>query len=76
MESKKEEYEKIAGLNYLDSFAKQNHIPFINYNLEKRSPICDDKDLFTDWGHLNEKGSLEFSVMLRKDLDSILHDQR
>lgn len=74
--SKKEEYAKIVGLTYLDSFAKKNNIPFINYNLEKRTSICDDKDLFTDWGHLNEKGSLEFSMILRKDLDSLLQVQR
>ena len=74
--SKKEDYKKIIAFNYLDSFAQKSNIPFINYNLEKRSPINDDKELFTDWGHLNDKGSLIFSAILRKDLDSIINSRR
>jgi hypothetical protein len=74
--SKDEEYKKIIALNYLDSFAKKNGLPFLNYNLSKRCPINDDKDLFTDWGHLNDQGSQLFSVILRKDLDSILNKRR
>ena len=74
--SKKEEYEKIIAFNYLDSFAQKNGIPFLNYNLEKRYPINDDKELFTDWGHLNDKGSQLFSAILRKDLDSLINERR
>ena len=74
--SKNEEYEKIIAFNYLDSFAKKNGIPFLNYNLGKRHPINDDKELFTDWGHLNDKGSQLFSAILRKDLDSLINERR
>ena len=74
--SKKEDYEKIIAFNYLDSFAQKNDIPFLNYNLEKRNPINDVKELFTDWGHLNDKGSLLFSMILRNDLDSIIKGRR
>jgi len=74
--SKNEEYKKIIALNYLDSFAQKNGLPFLNYNLGNRCPINDDKDLFTDWGHLNDKGSELFSVILRKDLDSIINKGR
>ena len=71
--SQQKDYEKISTFYYLDSFARKNNIPFLNYNLEKRTFISDDKSLFADWGHLNSKGSLEFSIILRKDLDSIIH---
>ncbi len=74
--SKNEEYEKIIAFNYLDSFAKKIGIPFLNYNLGKRHPINDDKELFTDWGHLNDKGSQVFSAILRKDLDSLINERR
>lgn len=71
--SRKTDYERIATFQYLDSFARKNDISFLNYNLEKRTPISDEKDLFADWGHLNDKGSREFSMILRKDLGSIMH---
>ena len=74
--SQKEEYKRIATFSYLDSFASRNNIPFLNYNLEKRQPLNDNKDLFTDWGHLNDKGSLVFSRVLRRDLDSIINNSR
>lgn len=70
--SKIADYEKIVALKYLDSFAKKNNIHFLNYNLEKWNSINNDKEMFTDWGHLNDKGSLEFSKILRKDLENII----
>ena len=71
--SKKTDYEKIITFQYLDSFSRKNSIPFLNYNLDKRTPISDEKEFFADWGHLNDKGSWEFSMILRKDLSSIMH---
>jgi lysophospholipase L1-like esterase len=68
------DYRKIRSIEYLDSFAKKNKIPFLNYNLERRTPISDDKALFADWGHLNEQGSLVFSKILYHDLDSLLRN--
>jgi hypothetical protein len=46
---------KIITYNYLESFAKKNDIPFLNYNLRNRGPINDDKNMFTDWGHLDDE---------------------
>ena len=71
--SKKTDYEKIITFQYLDSFSRKNSIPFLNYNLDKRTPISDEKEFFADWGHHNDKGSWEFSMILRKDLSSIMH---
>jgi len=71
--SKIEEYKKIITYDYLDSFAKKNDIPFLNYNLRNRGPINDDKNMFTDWGHLDDEGSKVFSEILRADLDSIVN---
>ena len=71
--SQKADYEKITAFHYLDSFAIKNNIPFLNYNLEKRTYISDKKELFADWGHLDDRGSWEFSMILRKDLSSIMH---
>lgn len=71
-----EEYKKIKGLLYLDDFARKNNIPFLNYNLERRNDVFENKDLFTDWGHLGEEGSLVFSMILRRDLDSLLQHYR
>ena len=71
--SKSVEYEKIIAYDYLESFAKKNGISFINYNLGKRGSINDNKDMFTDWGHLNDNGSKWFSVILRSDLDSVMN---
>ena len=70
--SSKQEYEKIATFDYLDSFARKNGIPFLNYNLGKRTILSDDKKYFADWGHLDSKGSYEFSRILMNDLKSIV----
>jgi len=29
--------------------------------------------MFTDWGHLDDEGSKQFSEILRRDLDSVIN---
>lgn len=40
----------------------------LNNNLEYISKINYDETLFSDWGHMNEKGSKVFSKQLTNDL--------
>ena len=53
-------------------FAAQKGIPFLNYNRELISDINTDYTLYSDWGHLNERGAHLFSKKLYEDLKPIL----
>jgi len=53
----------------LHNIAKVRGIPFLNYNEKRKSDINFNKELYIDWGHLNEEGSRQFSELLKKDLD-------
>lgn len=48
--------------------AKERGISFLNYNDERYSEINDDYTCFSDWGHMNYKGSTAFSKLLAADL--------
>jgi hypothetical protein len=56
----------------LNRIAKDRKLPFLNYNREGASNINYEKAFYSDWGHLNEKGSEVFSKRLREDLRSLL----
>ena len=58
--------EKLA---IIEEIAEKYDIPFLNYNVELYSGINEDSSNFSDWGHLNEKGSTLFSQQLAKDLE-------
>ena len=68
-----EEYKTKATLKFIYSFAKQRNIPFLNYNIEKRSVINLDATNFIDWGHMSPEGSKKFSKMLGEDLKKIMN---
>jgi hypothetical protein len=59
-------------LTYLKEFALKNNVPFLSYNSVKITNINYDHTCYSDWGHMNTKGSTEFSKMLRKDLEPII----
>ncbi len=52
--------------------ANKFSIPILNYNIEKRSDLNQQRKYFSDWGHLNSKGSIEFSKVLNRDLSKVL----
>lgn len=68
----REIYEKLETYAYLNKLSKQYNIPFLNYNIELRTDMNTNRELFTDWDHLNSKGSIEFSKMLSNDLIPLL----
>ena len=55
----------------LRAIATSRGIPFLNYNEERKSDLNDDQSLFTDWGHMNERGSARFGPMLRHDMQAL-----
>ncbi len=60
----------------LHQIAQRRQIPFLDYETEKVSAINTDQTLFSDWAHLNEKGSEAFSKMLARDLNLLFGKMR
>ena len=56
----------------LAELANKYNAQFLNYNEDLKSGINDEVSNFSDWGHMNTKGSTEFSKLLGKDLKPIL----
>ncbi len=52
----------------IQKIADERGITFYNYNEELYSDHNDDPTNFSDWGHMNTKGSTAFSKVLAKDL--------
>ncbi len=67
-----EEYYFKPTLWVIDSIAKQYKIPFLNYNIEKRSNINNEAGDFIDWGHMSSEGSKKFSKVLSRDIKEIM----
>jgi hypothetical protein len=63
----------LKNMEKLDEVARDRNIPFLDYNREKISAINYDTRYYSDWGHLNEKGSETFSRLLKEDLGRILN---
>lgn len=57
---------------YLVKLAEQYKIPYLNYNTDLVSEINDNYKYFSDWGHLNTKGSTLFSQKLAEDITDYL----
>lgn len=55
----------------INDLANNLNFPILNYNLELISEINNDESLFSDWGHMNEKGSKVFSFKLSNDLKKL-----
>jgi len=52
-------------INMYTEIAKENNAIFLDYS---RSDICNNKDLFFDCDHLNNKGAKLFSTSLGNDI--------
>jgi lysophospholipase L1-like esterase len=59
-------------MQLLDKIAVERKIPFLDYDTKRITNINTDPSMFSDWIHLNEKGSEAFSKLLKGDLDFIL----
>lgn len=53
---------------YIRNVAKMKHLSFYNFNDELTTSINYDKNMYTDWGHLNMDGSAKFSRVLAETL--------
>lgn len=68
----KEIYENMPAYHLLNKLSEKYSIPFLSYNIDRRSFINDKQNYFTDWDHLNSEGSILFSKMLKEDLRSVI----
>jgi hypothetical protein len=59
-------------MHLLNKIAEERKILFLDYDTKKITSINTDPTMFSDWVHLNEKGSDAFSKLLRGDLDFLL----
>jgi hypothetical protein len=64
------------GAGVLKSIAAARAIPFLDYDTERVTGINYNPEFFSDWGHLNERGSEAFSKLLRRDLDGFLNQNK
>jgi len=52
----------------IHQIAEKRKIPFLDYEMERKSAINTNSSFFSDCFHLNHKGSEAFSILLGKDL--------
>lgn len=61
----------LPGTRQFQQLAQKRAIPLLDYTLPQDRRISGDISLFSDWGHLNEQGSVLFSRILKQDLSRI-----
>jgi len=59
-------------MKLINEIAEKRKILFLDYDTKKITNINTDPSMFSDWIHLNEKGSDAFSKLLRGDLEFLL----
>jgi hypothetical protein len=59
-------------MKLINQIAEKRKILFLDYETEKITDINTDPSMFSDWIHLNEKGSDAFSKMLKGDIAALL----
>ena len=59
-------------MQLLNRIAEKRKIPFLDYDTKRITNINTDPSMFSDWVHLNEKGSDAFSKLLKDDMDFLL----
>jgi len=57
-------YGKMKSLQIVEQISAKHKIKFLNFNTSLRSEINDSTGNFSDWGHMNKKGSTLFSKKL------------
>jgi hypothetical protein len=62
------------GIQLLNKIAEERKILFLDYETKRVTNINTDPSMFSDWIHLNEKGSKAFSKLLNEDLRLVFRD--
>ena len=60
-------------MQLLNKIAEERRIPFLDYDTKTITNINTDPSMFSDWIHLNEKGSDAFSRLLRSNLSFLFN---
>lgn len=56
----------------LETIAKTNAVPYLNYNKEYKTGMNIDRSNFIDWQHLSYRGAIRFSKMLSRDINDLV----
>jgi hypothetical protein len=59
-------------MQLLNKIAEERKIPFLDYDTKRITNINTDPSMFSDWVHLNEKGSDAVSKLLKGDIEFLL----
>lgn len=59
-------------MKLINKIAEKRRILFLDYDTKRITNINTDPSMFSDWIHLNEKGSDAFSKLLKGDLEPLL----
>ena len=60
------------GMRLINEIAEKRKILLLDYDTKKITNINTDPSMFSDWIHLNKKGSDAFSKLLKSDLEFLL----
>ncbi len=63
-------------IELIHKIAEEKKIPFLDYETERITDLNTDPSLFSDWVHLNGKGSDAFSKLLKSDLEFLLKQKK
>jgi hypothetical protein len=56
----------------IKKIATERNVIFLNYNQDLISNINHNKELYYDFGHLNQEGSTIFTTKLASDINAII----
>ena len=59
-------------MKLINEIAEKRRILFLDYDTKRITNINPDRSMFSNWVHLNEKGSDAFSKLLKSDLELLL----
>jgi lysophospholipase L1-like esterase len=63
-------------IELIHKIAEERKIPFLDYETKRITGLNTDPSLFSDWVHLNGKGSDAFSKLLKSDLEFLLKQRK
>jgi hypothetical protein len=63
-------------MKLINKIAEKRRILFVDYDTKRITNINTDASMFSDWIHLNEKGSDAFSKLLKGDIESLLKQKK
>jgi len=63
-------------MDLIHKIAEERRLPFLDYETKKITGLNTDPSLFSDWVHLNGRGSDAFSELLKSDLELLLKQKK